>query len=31
VRPPLLDLDDADCAELARLIGEGEALARGKR
>jgi hypothetical protein len=27
----LLDLDDADCAELARLIGEGEALARGKR
>ena len=31
VRPPLLDLADADCVELAKLIEQGEALVRGKR
>jgi 5-dehydro-4-deoxyglucarate dehydratase len=31
VRPPLLDLPDADCAELERLIAEGTALAESQR
>jgi 5-dehydro-4-deoxyglucarate dehydratase len=31
VRPPLLDLDDGDCAELAALIAAGNAIARQRR
>ena len=31
VRPPLLDLSDADCAELVRLIAAGTALAQGEK
>jgi len=31
VRPPLLDLGEADCAELGRLIEAGTALAQGRK